>query len=141
VQRLNGWNDWKELGFCEQSGETLETKLSIYRRGVSETSGNKTEPHDASGFGLANRTLPAAISRRAVTMSRLSDTTSGLAPFKSCLVRVAAINTSSKRLETLSKQSSTVILAIVLHFRRHHRGAQVKSSQLKNNLERAVAHF
>jgi hypothetical protein len=36
-----------------------------------------------------------------------------LAPFKSCRVRIAAIITSSKRLDTLSKQSSTVILAMV----------------------------
>ena len=58
------------------------------------------------------RTFPAAISRSAVTISRLSESTSGLAPFKSCRARSEAIITSSKRLETLSKQSSTVILAI-----------------------------
>jgi hypothetical protein len=47
-----------------------------------------------------------------MTISRLSDDTSGLAPFKSCFARIDASLTSSKRLETLPKQSSTVILAI-----------------------------
>ena len=62
--------------------------------------------------GIARRTFPAAISRRAMTMSRLSDCISGLAPFRSCFARIDAIITSSKRLETLTKLSSTVILAI-----------------------------
>ena len=56
--------------------------------------------------------FPAAISRRAITISRLSDSTTGLAP-KSCFARIDASITNSKRLETLSKQSSTVILAIL----------------------------
>jgi len=45
-------------------------------------------------------TLAAAISRKATTTSRLSDSTSGLAPLKSCLARFEASMTSSKRLET-----------------------------------------
>jgi len=65
-------------------------------------------------WGIALRTLPAAISRRAITISRLFDFISGLAPFKSCFARTDASVTSSKRLETLSKQSSTVILAMVI---------------------------
>src|SRR6266536_1946038 len=58
------------------------------------------------------KTFPAAISRSAITISRFFDSTSGLAPFKSCFARIDASNTRSKRLETLSKQSSTVILAM-----------------------------
>jgi len=61
---------------------------------------------------MAQRTLPSAISRRAITTSRLSELTSGLDPLRSCRARFAARATSSKRLETLSRQSSTVILAI-----------------------------
>jgi hypothetical protein len=64
--------------------------------------------------GRAQRTLPAAISRSAITISRLSDSMSGLAPFKSCFARMDARNTRSKRLVTLSKQSSTVILAMAI---------------------------
>ena len=63
-------------------------------------------------LGVARRTLPAAISRRAITISRLSDPMSGLAPFKSCRARFTATITSSKRLELSRKQSSTVIRAI-----------------------------
>jgi hypothetical protein len=66
-------------------------------------------PH---GLGTAHRTFAAAISRRAITTSRLSATMSGLAPFASCRARFEASITSSKRLETLPKQSSTVILAM-----------------------------
>jgi hypothetical protein len=65
------------------------------------------------GLGAAQRTFPAAISRKAITISRLSDVTRGLAPFRSCFARIDASCTSSKRLATLSKQSSTVILAMV----------------------------
>jgi hypothetical protein len=36
-----------------------------------------------------------------------------LAPFKSCFARIDASITSEKRLETLFKQSSTVILAML----------------------------
>jgi hypothetical protein len=61
---------------------------------------------------LARRILPAAISRRAMTMARLSDTKSGFAPFKSCFALFAARITSSKRLGISDKQSSTVILAM-----------------------------
>ena len=63
-------------------------------------------------MAVARRTLPAAISRRAITISRLSDPMSGLAPFKSCRARFTASITSSKRLELSCKQSSTVIRAI-----------------------------
>ena len=66
------------------------------------------------GLGTAHRTFAAAISRRAMTTSRLSATMSGLAPFASCRARFEASITSSKRLETLPKQSSTVILAIAI---------------------------
>lgn len=69
-------------------------------------------------LGTAHRTLAAAISRRAITISRLFDSTSGLAPFASCRARFEASITSSKRLETLPKQSSTVILAIASTVRR-----------------------
>jgi hypothetical protein len=58
-------------------------------------------------------TLAAAISRKATTTSRLSDSTSGLAPLKSCLARFEASMTSSKRLDTWFKQSSTVIRDIL----------------------------
>ena len=61
---------------------------------------------------LARRILPAAISRRAMTIARLSDAKSGFAPFKSCFARFAASITSSKRLGISDKQSSTVILAM-----------------------------
>lgn len=74
--------------------------------------------------GVAQRTFPAATSRSAITISRLSDSIAGLAPFKSCLARMEASFTSSKRLETLSKQSSTVILAITKHSRPRHRITQ-----------------
>ena len=60
----------------------------------------------------ARRILPAAISRRAMTIARLSDSKSGFAPFKSCFALFAASTTSSKRLGMCVKQSSTVILAI-----------------------------
>jgi hypothetical protein len=63
---------------------------------------------------LARITLPAAISRSAVTISRLSDCMSGLAPRRSWRARFDASNTSSKRLEIFAKQSSTVIRAIVI---------------------------
>lgn len=66
----------------------------------------------AQSSGGAQRTLFAAISRSATTISRLSETTRGFDPFNSCRARCEASMTSSKRLETLSKQSSTVILAI-----------------------------
>src|SRR5262245_56512647 len=65
-----------------------------------------------SGLGTAHRTLPAAISRSAMTTSRLSDFMQGFAPFWSCRTRMEASRTRSKRLETRSRQSSTVILAI-----------------------------
>ncbi len=81
-------------------------------------------------FGTANRTLPAAISRSAVTTSRLSDAMSGCAPFKSCRVRIAAMITRSKRLGTFFKQSSMVILAIDRHCRPLYRRVQAKYSQL-----------
>src|SRR5262249_22271610 len=58
------------------------------------------------------RTFSSATSRSAVTMSLLSESTSGRAPFKSCFARRAASSTSSNRLGTLSRQSSTVIRAI-----------------------------
>ena len=63
---------------------------------------------------MAQRTFPAAISRRAITISRLSDCMSGLAPFKSCFARMDASSTRSKRLEPFPKQSSTVILAMTI---------------------------
>src|SRR5262245_19074964 len=59
------------------------------------------------------RTFVSAISRNAVTISLLSESTSGRAPFNSCLARRAPSSTSSKRLGTCSRQSSTVIRAIV----------------------------
>ena len=58
------------------------------------------------------RTLPAAISLRAVTISRLSVTRSGFAPFKSCFALFDARITSWNRLVTFSRQSSTVTRAI-----------------------------
>ncbi len=60
----------------------------------------------------ARRILPAEISRRAMTIARLSDSMSGFAPFKSCFALFAASITSSKRLGMCNKQSSTVILAM-----------------------------
>jgi hypothetical protein len=58
------------------------------------------------------RTLPAAISRSAVTISRLSVRRSGFAPFKSCFALFDARITSSNRLEMFPRQSSTVTRAI-----------------------------
>src|SRR5262249_51218593 len=60
-----------------------------------------------------SRTLVSAISRSAVTISLLSESTRGRAPFRSCLARRAPSNTSSKRLGTCSRQSSTVIRAMI----------------------------
>ena len=60
-------------------------------------------------------TLPAAISRSAVTTSLLSLSTRGRAPLRSCLARRAPLNTNSKRLGIFSRQSSTVILASSNH--------------------------
>jgi hypothetical protein len=57
----------------------------------------------------AFRTFPSAISLKATTTSRLSEAMRGFAPLKSCLARLDASMTSSKRLETFLKQSSTVI--------------------------------
>lgn len=72
----------------------------------------KTLRPNYEGLATTRRTLLAAISRNAITISRLSDDTRGLAPFRSCFARTDATCTRSKRLETLSKQSSTVILAM-----------------------------
>lgn len=57
----------------------------------------------------AFRTFPSAISRNATTTSRLSDSINGFAPLKSCLARLDASITSSNRLVTFCKQSSTVM--------------------------------
>src|SRR4030042_754904 len=62
--------------------------------------------------GCLNFTFPAPTSRRAITMGRLSASTNGLAPFMIIFALMAARITSSKRLSTFLRQSSTVILAI-----------------------------
>lgn len=62
--------------------------------------------YDASDAFL---TFPSAISRRATTTSRFSESIKGLAPLKSRRARLAASITSSKRLGTLRRQSSIVI--------------------------------
>ena len=64
------------------------------------------------GLGAVQRTFLAAISRYATTISRLSESMHGLVPLMSSRARILASMTSSKRLETLSKQSSTVIRAM-----------------------------
>ena len=56
-------------------------------------------------------TSPAAISLSATTTSRLSESTSGFAPLKSCLALFEASTTNSKRLGILLRQSSTVMRA------------------------------
>ena len=61
---------------------------------------------------LRHRTLPAAISRRAVTISRLSVSRSGFAPLKSCFALFEARITSSNRLGIFPRQSSTVMRAM-----------------------------
>src|SRR5208282_3879236 len=80
------------------------------RRGAVSVLVGSIAPGQASGSSIV--TLPAAISRNAVTTSLLSDSTSGRAPLSSCLARRAAPSTSSKRLGMFSRQSSTVIRAI-----------------------------
>jgi hypothetical protein len=81
------------------------------------------------GLETAQRTFWAAISRSATTTSRLFATTHGLAPLMSCFARMEASMTSSKRLETLPKQSSTVILAMN-DSRPPHAATQGKSRRL-----------
>ena len=71
-------------------------------------------PVSDSGSGAARRTLPAAISRRATTIARLSEAKRGFAPFRSCFALFAASITSSKRLGISDRQSSTVILAMAV---------------------------
>jgi hypothetical protein len=66
---------------------------------------------ECSGSPLPFRTLLAAISLNAVTISRLSVSINGRPPANSCLARLDASMTSSKRFETFSRQSSTVIRA------------------------------
>jgi len=61
---------------------------------------------------LARGTLPSAISRKAVTISRLSVSRSDFAPLKSRFALFEASTTSSNRLGIFSKQSSTVMRAI-----------------------------
>jgi hypothetical protein len=66
----------------------------------------------ARSLVIVDADLSSATSRSAVTMSLLSDSTSGRAPFNSCFARRAASSTSSKRFGTRSRQSSTVIRAM-----------------------------
>src|SRR5208282_5037562 len=80
------------------------------RRGAVSVLVESIVPGQASGSSIV--TLPAAISRNAVTTSLLSDSTSGRAPLSNCLARRAAPSTSSKRLGMFARQSSTVIRAI-----------------------------
>jgi hypothetical protein len=68
--------------------------------------------NNAQDSALARITLPAAISRNAMTISRLSDCMSGLAPRSSWRARFDASNTNSKRFEIFAKQSSRVIRAM-----------------------------
>src|SRR5262249_32570481 len=71
---------------------------------------------EAAHSSYCSRTFVSATSRSAVTISLLSDSTSGRAPFNSCFARRAASSTSSKRLGTCSKQSSTVMRAMIEAF-------------------------
>ena len=59
-----------------------------------------------SQYVPAFRTFPAATSRRAVTISRLSVSSNGLTPAKSCLALFDASITSSNWLGIFRRQSS-----------------------------------
>ena len=59
-------------------------------------------------------TTPAAISRSEVTTSLFAVSTRGREPRRSCLARLTATVASRNRFSTISRQSSTVTLAIAL---------------------------
>jgi hypothetical protein len=104
-------------GRTQPSGKFQWTRVSATnwdRLGPGKASYVRSGLGSVSGSGAARRTLPAAISRRATTIARLSEARSGFAPFKSCFALFAASTTSSKRLEISERQSSTVILAMAV---------------------------
>ena len=87
-----------QSSFAVGSAPVLEQQSqSNSRRTIKES---KLVASTRQDCGIAQRTFPAAISRRAITISRLSDCISGLAPFKSCFARIDASMTSEKRLGT-----------------------------------------
>jgi hypothetical protein len=94
--------------------------MSIAHQGWRYRDRNVTRKNYTASYfdpGSMTPTFPEAISRKAVTTSLLSESTSGRAPLRSCLARRAAPKTSSKRLGIFSRQSSTVIRAIYSIFR------------------------
>ncbi len=93
-------------GMVRQRSGVQQIRRTVKRGYVRSGAGK------ASGSGAARRTFPAAISRRATTIARLSDAKRGFAPLRSCFALFAASITSSKRLGISDKQSSTVILAM-----------------------------
>src|SRR4030042_1758228 len=100
-------------GVCDQSGPLSVLCLfhvpeTFFHESLSESSLPFSLPP-----GCLNFTFPAPTSRRAITMGRLSASTNGLAPFMIIFALLAARITSSKRLSTFLRQSSTVILAIL----------------------------
>ena len=94
------------------AGVFAKNRQNTKERSVSSTLYFTSNVRFPSLHDVAWRTLPAAISLRAVTISRLSVTRSGLAPFKSCFALFDARTTSRNRLATFSRQSSTVTRAI-----------------------------
>src|SRR5208282_4625671 len=103
---------WPDAGAVAARRQLISSSRSGCDAEISRDEGYSA----SSTFGRSSITLPAAISRSDVTTSLLLESTSGRAPLSNCLARLAAPSTSSKRLETLSRQSSTVILAIIRQF-------------------------
>ena len=85
---------WWQMGLLQRS---VKFGAGLYYWGLS--------------FLLTARTLPAAISRNANTISRLSESMRGFAPLRSCFDLCTANKTSEKRLGTCVRQSSNVIRA------------------------------
>ena len=100
--RLRGHRSWNT--------PRLNPHASRSRSASANTRVRQWSGAQLSGSSIV--TLPAAISRSAVTTSLLSDSTNGRAPLSNCFARRAAPSTSSKRLGMFSRQSSTVIRAI-----------------------------
>ena len=113
VERFHGINP-SDFTWCPSFSERSDERCDLDRLEEDSVDGsffpsNVQFPSLHCGIW---RTLPAAISLRAVTISRLSVTRSGFAPFKSCFALFDARITSWNRLVTFSRQSSTVTRAI-----------------------------